>query len=570
MQFPFALGAYVLARPLAKGGMAEVFLGHHRDRPHDTLCIKLMLPRFVTDAAKSAMFRDEARLALALSHPKIVRVFDFGAVDETLFIAMEFVPGGSVGQRMQLGPLPVRASLAVAIDIAEALCAVHSHKDAAGRAQSVVHRDVTPQNLLIASDGITKLSDFGVARSALMREVRTASGIVKGKPAYIAPEAYHGRRTDHRADQYALGVVLWEMLAGKRLFRGSDEMAVMRAVMFDPVPALRVDSTASGALSALVKKATARSPDDRYADTEQFLRALAAIEPREPNGRAWLATDATAQSPAVTSTHDDVFADDADIEDYETIRAVTASRAHSPQVRHDQVTVRATPGQIPVEAPRVTVRVAAPRPSVTTQPPDIATVASNRAKPARPDDDTPSANVNAAAADSETPQWRAPPLSVVPPQSAPLSPFRQPSEVHRGLPQAANASQSIALGRVAIVVLALVVGFAAGFISQRSVRPTTPACAPLGDGSDVIESFEAIVTARRALDAGRVTDAVALAKRAVALHGSAEAYAISADASVAAGDGVTAAHAWSCVFAIAPSSDAARNAQSAIAGHRDR
>ena len=227
-------GNYRLQRRLARGGMAEVFLarligveGFER-----RVAIKRILPHLSESEEFRAMFLDEARLAAQLTHPNIVHIYDFGKVDDYYFIAMEYVDGVDIGRlirRAKERPVPFELAARILADVCAGLHFAHNAVDPIGRKLDVVHRDVTPQNVLVSYDGMVKLVDFGIAK-AQFAAGRTRPGVVKGKYAYMSPEQVEGRPLDGRSDVFSAGICLYEMLTGVPLFRRDDVTASMREI----------------------------------------------------------------------------------------------------------------------------------------------------------------------------------------------------------------------------------------------------------------------------------------------------------------------------------------------------
>jgi len=234
-------GHFHLHRRLARGGMAEVFLARQRglegfDR---RVAIKRILPHLSERADFVKMFLDEARLAARLSHPNIVHIYEFGKVDADYFIAMEYVDGVHAGQLIKRAaeePLPPVLVARIGADAASALAHAHRLEDADGTPLQVVHRDISPQNLMISYDGVVKLVDFGIAKAAATAGDQTQPGVVKGKYAYMSPEQTVGKPLDGRSDVFSLALVLWEMLAGRYVVDRRDPVEAMRAIRDGRLP----------------------------------------------------------------------------------------------------------------------------------------------------------------------------------------------------------------------------------------------------------------------------------------------------------------------------------------------
>ncbi len=242
--------------------MGEVFLAR---KGGETLVIKRILPRLAAQQAFLDRFLHEARVVARLNDPTISRIYELGDVEGQWFIAMEYVEGQSLQALLARGPLSLGAACRVGLEAATALSVAHGARDAAGRLTPVVHRDVSPHNLLVGSSGAVKLIDFGVASL-------TGQGETGGKLAYSAPEQLLEDVTDARSDQYSLGVVLWECLAHRQAFDADADVEVIRQVTEVGVPALP-DSVPAG-LREVVTMMTALEPAARFADVATARAAL--------------------------------------------------------------------------------------------------------------------------------------------------------------------------------------------------------------------------------------------------------------------------------------------------------
>ncbi|MDP3154646.1 MAG: protein kinase [Archangium sp.] len=238
---PFA-GRYTLLQKLASGGMAEVFLARQAgiDGFEKLVVMKRILPHQSDNPDFVRMFLDEARIAADLSHPNVVNIYDAGQADGLYFITMEYLRGRDIAavfheiaKRGELLPLPV--ALHCLIDAARGLHAAHTKTDFTGRALHIVHRDISPPNLFVTWDGITKVLDFGIAHAAT-RSTKTEVGVVKGKLAYLSPEQLEAQELDGRSDQFALGIVAWELLTGHRLFLKPSDAEALRAILEHRIP----------------------------------------------------------------------------------------------------------------------------------------------------------------------------------------------------------------------------------------------------------------------------------------------------------------------------------------------
>jgi len=261
--------------------MGEVFLAQRSAEP-STVVVKRILPHLTENQRFLRLFLDETRIASRLHHANIAEIFELGEVNGTWFVAMEHVAGKDLREllkrvREQGGEVPVDVALYIAVEVARGLEYAHHAKDAQGRHLQIVHRDVSPHNVLVARTGEVKLIDFGVAKAA-NKSVHTATGILKGKFPYMAPEQAHARPVDARTDVFALGIVLWEMLTGRYLFRGKTDAVTLRLVRECMVPApssLRED--VPEALDRVVLKALRKEPGERYPSAAAFREALEGV-----------------------------------------------------------------------------------------------------------------------------------------------------------------------------------------------------------------------------------------------------------------------------------------------------
>jgi serine/threonine protein kinase len=274
------LGRYQIIGRLATGGMAEVYLALSGDVPgfRTLVVVKRILPHLASNAQFIRMFLDEARLAALLDHPNIVRIIEVGHDGEDYFLVMELVQGKPLSAvlrkaaREHKPPSPALTSYLIS-QAAHGLAYAHTLTDGEGRPLGVVHRDVSPQNVLISFEGAVKMIDFGVAR-AFGRVAHTSPGGLKGKIDYMSPEQASAEEVDHRADVFALGVVLWEAVTGRRLFRRETELATMRAIVDDPIPHPAEIASIPPELDAIVMRALRKRKDARYASAQEMAAAL--------------------------------------------------------------------------------------------------------------------------------------------------------------------------------------------------------------------------------------------------------------------------------------------------------
>ncbi|MCU0673296.1 MAG: serine/threonine protein kinase [Myxococcota bacterium] len=276
-------GPYVLCYELASGGMGAVFLAKAEGpRGFEKLvALKRIHPHLARDPRFATMFLDEARIAARIHHPNVCGVHEFGEVEGVYYLTMPYLVGEPLHRVLREAASTTPALRderpwmisRLVVDACEGLHAAHELRDEAGQLLEVVHRDVSPQNLLVGYDGSARVLDFGVA-SARHRHYRTSTGEVKGKFAYLAPEQLEGKTADRRVDVWALGVVLWEGLAGRRLFARENMAASVRAVSQDPIPPLSDFVDLPDEIQRVVDRALARDRDARYATAREMGRDL--------------------------------------------------------------------------------------------------------------------------------------------------------------------------------------------------------------------------------------------------------------------------------------------------------
>ena len=276
---------YELLGELAQGGMATVFIGRRKSRRsgrrRELVAIKSMKQELAEDEAFATMFLDEATLTARIKHPNVVRTLDVASEGGKLLIIMEYVPGASLARLLELGlksgtTIPPRIVSAIVCDLLRGLHAAHQLVDANGYPLHVVHRDISPQNVLVGTDGVSRILDFGVAKASSQRHV-TMRGEIKGKLAYMPPEQAVGDVVDCRADVYAAGVVLWESLVGRRLFTGRREEDLVAQIFegtIDP-PSMLADEPLPSAVDHVVLRALSRTREDRWASAADMADRLA-------------------------------------------------------------------------------------------------------------------------------------------------------------------------------------------------------------------------------------------------------------------------------------------------------
>ncbi|TMA14071.1 MAG: serine/threonine protein kinase [Deltaproteobacteria bacterium] len=278
------IGKYKLVRLIASGGMAEVYLARQAGAAgfEKLVCLKRILPHLARDRQFVGMFLNEARLAARLDHPNIVSIFDLGEANGNYFIAMEFIDGPSLravakraherGERLPIAEVVKIVSMA-----AGGLHYAHDLAGPDGKPLGLVHRDISPDNILVHRNGMAKVVDFGIAKAANSSGM-TRTGTLKGKVAYMPPEQLRGDALDRRADVFALGVVLYEMLGGKRPWEGDSEVSLIGRIMTeDPQPLSVLRPEAPAGLVAVLERALARDRDARYASCHDLQADLDAL-----------------------------------------------------------------------------------------------------------------------------------------------------------------------------------------------------------------------------------------------------------------------------------------------------
>ncbi len=291
-------GRYQLLKKLATGGMAQIYLARQLGPEgfEKFLVVKRILPHLAENDEFITMFLDEARIAARLNHPNVVQIFDLGAQDDSFFIAMEFIHGEDVRRVWKHAdkvgqPIPLPLICRIIIDACAGLDYAHKKLDQSGRALNIVHRDISPQNILVSFEGGVKIVDFGIAKAADQATV-TKSGVLKGKYSYMSPEQAAGQPIDCRTDIFALGVVLYELLTGTRLFKRATDIQTLNAVTECKIaPPSQINDRVPTDLDAIVMKALAKDRTQRFSEAKQLGAAL----------EGWLLTNQLSGSSSVLS-----------------------------------------------------------------------------------------------------------------------------------------------------------------------------------------------------------------------------------------------------------------------------
>jgi serine/threonine-protein kinase len=275
---PRIVGRYALFDEIAAGGMATIHLGRLVGPVgfSRTVAIKTLHPQFAKDPEFVEMFLEEARLASRIQHPNVISTVDVATTEGEVFLVMEYVAGESLAKLVRSAlkrgeRMPVEVAATVLAGMLHGLHATHEAKNEQLDPMHIVHRDVSPQNVLVGLDGIARIFDFGVAKAAAMRSQATSDGQMKGKLSYMSPEQLNSRAVDRRTDIFAAGVVAWECLVGRRLFAGSDPGEVLAKVLTLDIPApIDVQNSIPRTVSNTVMRALERSPDQRWQTAKEF------------------------------------------------------------------------------------------------------------------------------------------------------------------------------------------------------------------------------------------------------------------------------------------------------------
>lgn len=368
-----AIGGYEVVRKLASGGMGEVYLARQRG-PVD-FCRDVVLKRlhqgYTKDPQMVRMFLNEARIAASIAHPSIIHIYELFEDDDGYVIAMEYVRGGTALSLLRAhasaggAGLPFGPAVRIAISVCEALHYAYTVSDEAGRARRVIHRDISPSNVLVGYDGNVKLADFGVAK---MTDLDATKGTtIKGKHGYLSPEQAKCLPLDQRSDLFSLATVLWEMTTGRRLFHRENEVQMMYAVVEDRIPRPS-ESTPDypPELEDVVMRALARDPEARYPDTQ----VLAGELRRVAREQGW-----DIEAPALADLARRLLPNDQVA--YGTIDSDSLSGIER---RRNEITAEGWTGAAPVDALRIELETspAKPAPTAAASAPAVETPRSRR------------------------------------------------------------------------------------------------------------------------------------------------------------------------------------------------
>ncbi len=269
MQIP----GYIIEGHIGSGAMASVYLALHQNLER-RVALKLMAGSLVTDDTFRERFLKEGKIVAQLNHPNIITIYDIGVVQSNYFMAMEYVNGGTLKERIKQG-LPPAEAVEILIALASALG--YAHK------RNFIHRDVKPANILFREDGTPILSDFGIAKSLGAGTQMTRTGWAVGTPSYMSPEQALGKEVDSRCDLYSLGVMFHEMLTGEKPYKATDSFAVALMHVNDPIPKLPAELSA---FQPMINRLMAKKPDDRFATADELIAALQPLRTPPDTGKA--------------------------------------------------------------------------------------------------------------------------------------------------------------------------------------------------------------------------------------------------------------------------------------------
>jgi serine/threonine protein kinase len=321
---PETIGRYTIDSELGRGGMATVYKAHD-PRFDRTVAIKVLPREFLHDPEFRARFEREARTIAALEHSAIVPVYDYGEQDGQLYLVMRYMPGGSMADRLQQGPISIDEAANVIRRIGSALDSAHQ--------QGIIHRDLKPGNILLDQHGDAYLADFGIAHLSSAATALTVSGRLVGTPAYMSPEQVYGDKVlDGRSDIYAIGVILYQMLSGEAPYRADTPAKVMMQHVMDPVPNILADKPdLPVACERVIKKAMAKERDERYATASDMARELTTVSQNLHRSDLPLPETSISSPPLVTQAASGTIPTAAQLATASSTTAPEFSPTHLPQ-----------------------------------------------------------------------------------------------------------------------------------------------------------------------------------------------------------------------------------------------
>jgi eukaryotic-like serine/threonine-protein kinase len=282
IQAGLVLGRYEFLLPIAKGGMAAVWAARAKGARgfQKIVAVKTILPALSDNTEFESMFLDEARTAARIRHPNVVEIIDLGEQDDVLYLVMEWIDGEPLVALIRAAakgsPIPIPIAVKMMADAAQGLHAAHQLKDEEGKLLGVVHRDVSPQNILVSYEGIVKIVDFGVAKASGRMASETVRGQLKGKVPFMSPEQVKAQPIDRRTDVFAMGTLLYQLTTGKHPFRGDDDLTTLTNIVSRPIPPPRRVANAiyPAPLEEVVMHALERDPDKRFQTAAELYKAL--------------------------------------------------------------------------------------------------------------------------------------------------------------------------------------------------------------------------------------------------------------------------------------------------------
>ena len=274
-------GKYLILDHLVDGGMAKIcrarFLGEQANK---VVAIKMVQPQYSKNESFVQMFEDELKVTFGLVHPNIAQVYDYGLIDEQLYSAMEYVDGGNLKQfldrlKEKNFVFPVEISTYIISQVSQALHYAHTFQDKlTAKSFNIIHRDISPHNIMLTYEGAVKVIDFGIAKADSNSEA-TQAGTIKGKLSYLAPEYLDGMDLDHRYDQFAVGITLWEMLCSRKLFTAKNDLAVLKQIQACKIPKpSSINPNVPAELDEIVLKALSKDRNKRFENMDKLNRAL--------------------------------------------------------------------------------------------------------------------------------------------------------------------------------------------------------------------------------------------------------------------------------------------------------
>jgi serine/threonine protein kinase len=329
---PSRFGRYVLLKRIAIGGMAEIFraMAYGAEGFEKLVAIKRMLPHLSSDHQFVDMFVNEAKLAANLNHMNIVPIYDFGCIENMLFLSMEYVHGKDISEitrkiKSRRLRTPVELACHIFIEVLNGLHNAHNQHDRFGKPLNIVHRDMSPPNIIVSYDGEVKIADFGIAKAARTK-AQTSSGVLKGKYSYMSPEQARGKPLDHRTDIFSLGICFYEMLTLSEMFIGHSELEVLRKVREASYkPPTQLNPAIPKELEAILQKALKRGPQDRYSSAAEMRNDLESF---------MVSKNLRFSTSGMSGFMHDMFKEDIDLDEETLSKEAELAEKLRPEARH--------------------------------------------------------------------------------------------------------------------------------------------------------------------------------------------------------------------------------------------